>query len=290
MVIYSSKIFQFLNQPYPFEYSVKKNLWVTIGAALFVTFFLFLFKPFGLHGFDGMDFLILCLQFGLVTGAVMAAYYFLIIPLFPNFFSEGNWTVIKHIIWVATLLIGIAIANTVLMYVIDLRSFSWSTLLASVGQVTALGIIISVPIVFLDYLRHFKANQKEAKNVTIRPVQNFDSNGSISLISENNKEHLYLKTDELFYLTSADNYVEVIYQSGNKISQKLLRGTLQRAEEQIDHPSVIRCHRSYIVNLWKVVAGGSNAQGYELRLRGLEKTIPVSRSYKKDIMQILKRL
>lgn len=279
---------QLLNQPYPFEYSVKKNLWITIGTSLFVTFFLFLFKPFGLHLFDGMDFFILCLQFGLVTGAVMATYYFLIIPLFSNFFDEENWTVIKHIFWVVTLLIGIAIANTIFMYVIDLKSFSWGTLFASVGQVTALGIILTTLFVSLDYLRHFRANQKEAQNLAISSDQGFNVNSTISLFSENDKEQLHLKTDELFYLTSADNYVEVVFQTGNKISQKLLRGTLQRSVEQIDHPFIIRCHRSYIVNLRKVVAVEGNAKGYELSLRGLEKTIPVSRSYKKAVLHVLK--
>lgn len=279
---------QFLKQPYPFEYSVKKNLWITLGAALFVTIFLFLFKPFGLHVFNGTDFFILCLQFGLVTGAVMATYYFLIIPQFPNFFSEENWTVIKHIFWVSTLLIGIAIANTILMHFIDLRSFSWRTLFNSFGQVTALGIILTSLYVSLDYLRHFKANQKEAREINIPNDHNKGVNEAISIFSENDKEQLHLKTVELFYITSADNYVEVVYQTGNKTSQKLLRGTLQKTQLQIDHPGIIRCHRSYIVNLRKVVAVDGNAQGYELSLRGLKKTIPVSRSYKKAVMQALK--
>lgn len=279
---------QFLKQPYPFESSVKKNLSVTIGATLFVTFFLFFFQPFGLHVFGGVNLFIICLEFGLATGAVMAISYFLIIPLFPKIFTEENWTVIKHICWIVVLLINIAIANTLLMFVIDLGSFSWRTLLASLAQVTALGIILSTVIVSLDYLRHFKANQKEAKKLSISPDDNSEPNKTISLFSENDKEQLHLKTDELFYLTSADNYIEVVYRSGKKTSQKLLRGTLQRSEKQIDHPGIIRCHRSYIVNLHQVVAVDGNAQGYELNLRGLEKTVPVSRSYKNAVMRSLK--
>lgn len=279
---------QFLKQPYPFEYSTKKSLWISGGTALFVAFFLFLFKPFGLHVFDGIAFFILCLQFGCVTGAVMASYYFLIIPLFPVFFTEDNWTVIKHIFWVTILLVSIAIANTVFLYTVGLRSFSWNTLIASLGQVTALGMIISVPIVTLDYLRHFRANHNETKDLTTVTDQPTDSFRTISLFSENDKEQLHLKADEILYLTSADNYVEVNYMSKEKISKKLLRGTLLDAENQIDHPGIIRCHRSYIVNLHQVLAVDANAQGFELHLRGLEKTIPVSRSHKKDVLKIMK--
>jgi len=279
---------QFLNKPYPFEYSVKKYTWITIGTTLFVTFFLFFFQPFGLHVFDGLNFFIICLEFGLTTGAVMALSYFLVIPLFPDFFNEENWTVIKHICWVVMLLINIAIANTLLMYLLDFGSISWGAILISLGQVIALGIIITTIIVSLDYLRHFKENQKEAQKISDHPDHKSDSNKTISLFSENDKEQLHLKTEELLYLTSADNYVKVVYQSGKKITQKLLRGTLQRAEEKVDQPGIIRCHRSYIVNLHQVVAVDGNAQGYELNLRGLDKPIPVSRSYKKDVIRFLK--
>lgn len=278
---------QFLKQPYPFEYSVKKNLRIIIGATLFVTFFLFLFKPFGLYIFGGLEFFIICLQFGFATGTVMAAYYFLIIPLLPKFFNEENWTVIRHIVWVSALLIGIATANTVLMYIIGLGSLSLKTLFVSLGQVTAIGMIITTVFVCLDYLRHFKSNQKEARDLNLTANQS-PSSGTISLFSENNNEQLHLKTTELFYLTSADNYIEIVYASGKKTSQKLLRGTLQRAEEQINHPGIIRCHRSYIVNLQKVIAVDGTAQGYRLDLRGSDKSIPVSRSYKKAVMQFLK--
>lgn len=279
---------QFLNQAYPFEYSLKKYTWITIGTTLFVTFFLFFFRPFGLHVFGGLNLFTICLEFGLATGAVMAISYFIVIPLFPDFFHEENWTVIKHICWVVVLLINIAIANTLLMYLLDLGGISLRALLVSFGQVTAVGIILTTIIVSLDYLRHFKTNQKEAKNISTYPDKKSGLNKTISLFSENEKEQLHLKTDELLYLTSADNYVEVVYQTGKKITQKLLRGTLQRAEEEIDHPGIIRCHRSYIVNLHQVVSVDGNAQGYELNLRGLDKSIPVSRSYKKGVMRFLK--
>lgn len=279
---------QFLKKPYPCEYSVKKYTRITIGTTLFVTFFLFFFQPIGLHVFDGLNLFIICFEFGLATGAVVAISYFLVIPLFPDFFNEENWTVIKHICWVVMLLINIAIANTLLMYLLDLGSISWRAILISLGQVMALGIIITTIIVSLDYLRHFKANQKEAQKISDHPDHKSDSNKTISLFSENDKEQLHLKTEELLYLTSADNYVEVVYQSGKKITQKLLRGTLQRAEEKIDQPGIIRCHRSYIVNLHQVVTVDGNAQGYELNLRGLDKPIPVSRSYKKDVIRFLK--
>lgn len=279
---------QFLNQPYPLQYSSKKSLWIITGTSLFVSFFLFLFKPFGLYVFVGPNFFIMCLQFGLVTGVVMAAGYFLVIPSFPELFIEENWTVYKHIIWVSSLFVSIAAGNTIFMYLIDLRSFSWTTLINSLLQVTALGVIISALIVSLDYLRHFKSNQNEIKKLKFREYKTAHPDEVIHLAAENKKEQLRLNADELLYLTTADNYVEVFYKINNNTSKKLLRGTLQRMENQLDHPAIIRCHRSYIVNLLQVVTITGNAQGFQLTLRDVEKMIPVSRSYKKDVMNILK--
>lgn len=281
---------QFLNQPYPFEYSIKKSCWIIIGTSLFVTFFLYLFAPFGLHVFSGLQLLMICLQFGLVTGGVMSVFYFFIIPSMGGLFNEDNWTVLKHIIWVSILFIFIAVANTVLMYATGLRNFSWTTFLNAVWQVSALGIIISALIVSLDYLRHYKKNQREVSNLQITPVPAYQDNTSIQLTSDNEKEQLHLNTDELLYLTSADNYVEVIYKSGDNLAKKLLRGTLKQMQNQIEQRKILRCHRSYIVNLRHVIAVEGNAQGYQLTLRGTSNVIPVSRTYKKQVMRALEKV
>jgi DNA-binding LytR/AlgR family response regulator len=174
------------------------------------------------------------------------------------------------------------------MYVIEQRSFTWTTFLTSFWQVTALGVIISALIVPLDYLRHYKANQKEAEQVPKLSDSQSTYNNIFKFESENQKEQLRLSSDELLYLTSADNYVEVVFSEGPEVSKKLLRGTLARAEEQIHDPNIIRCHRSYIVNLHKVISVSGNAQGFQLTLRGTDRIIPVSTTYKKEVMRLLK--
>lgn len=278
----------FLKSPYPFEYSVRKSIWIIAGASLFVTLFLFLFKPFELHLIEGVRLFNICLYFGLSTGTVLAVFYFLIIPLFPGFFNEESWTILRHILWVSTLFMCISLANALLMYVIEQRSFTWTTFLTSFWQVTALGVIISALIVPLDYLRHYKANQKEAEQVPKLSDSQSTYNNIFKFESENQKEQLRLSSDELLYLTSADNYVEVVFSEGLEVSKKLLRGTLARAEEQIHDPNIIRCHRSYIVNLHKVISVSGNAQGFQLTLRGTDRIIPVSTTYKKEVMRLLK--
>ena len=278
----------FFKSPYPFEYSVRKSFWIIAGASLFVTLFLFLFKPFELHLIEDLRLFNICLYFGMATGTVLAVFYFLIIPLFPGIFNEESWTVLKHTLWVSTLFVGISLANALLMYMLGLRNFTWTTFISSFWQVTALGVIISALIVPLDYMRHYKINQNLIKRFPNSADFPSKSNNTFQLKSENQKEQLRLSTDELLYLTSADNYVEVVFSEGRKVSKKLLRGTLARAEKQINDPGVLRCHRSYIVNFHQVISVSGNAQGFQLKLREVDKTIPVSTTYKKDVMKLLK--
>ena len=64
-----------------------------------------------------------------------------------------------------------------------------------------------------------------------------------------------------------------------KLKKTLLRGSLSRFEEQAHHPDVVRCHRSFVVNLRQVASVSGNAQGYKLQLQNYPSPIPVARRY-----------
>ena len=77
--------------------------------------------------------------------------------------------------------------------------------------------------------------------------------------------------------------------TGGKPTRQLLRITLKEAEEAATAcPSIIRCHRAFLVNLDKVVKVDGNQQGYRLHLEGCKNAIPVSRTYAKKLKERLK--
>ena len=61
-----------------------------------------------------------------------------------------------------------------------------------------------------------------------------------------------IKKENLLYLESAENYVNICYLNKGKISKYLLRDTLKKIEESFAGTEIIRCHRSYMVNFEKV--------------------------------------
>jgi DNA-binding LytR/AlgR family response regulator len=106
--------------------------------------------------------------------------------------------------------------------------------------------------------------------------------------SETEKDKVETNEKQLLFIESADNYSAFYVFANGQLKKQLLRGSLKKMEEQIQHPSLYRCHRTYIVNLSKVISVSGNAQGYKLQLEGTELSVPVSRNLGKELKGKLK--
>lgn len=107
--------FSWLLQPYPFEVRWTSGLKTGFWAGLFVTFFLFLFKPFGTTVEPGAEwsYLAYCAAFGLVTFGVTLLMQ-VICRLFPGVFNEEKWTAWKEVLFNILFLGLIGVANLLL--------------------------------------------------------------------------------------------------------------------------------------------------------------------------------
>jgi hypothetical protein len=99
-----------------------------------------------------------------------------------------------------------------------------------------------------------------------------------------------VKKENLLYLESAENYINICYLSKGKISKYLLRDTLKNMEENFSGTEIIRCHRSYIVNFEKVKVIRKDKDGLKLELDTPSAIdIPVSKTYVDNVMQTFSR-
>jgi DNA-binding LytR/AlgR family response regulator len=102
----------------------------------------------------------------------------------------------------------------------------------------------------------------------------------VQLVSESGRERLSLSPNQLRYVESVDNYVQVHWLDDGVAQKTVLRSTLKGIESALgQHPQFFRCHRAYLVNLSAVVQADGNARGYQLTLDGVNETVPVSRSF-----------
>lgn len=275
-----SQLLSIFNKPYPADTDITKQTWAVVLVSIFVFIFLFIFKPFGLHNFSIYNRFIICLGYGGCTAIAMTLNFLAFNRAANPCQLEENWTVSKHIIWNGWMLLSIALINFIYSNLIGLSNVTMLNMLISLGQVFLIGLFPVAGLVLTDYLRLYRKNMSKAQELHDN-IKQHDSHSSafITLQSSNNEDRLQLNPDELLYITSADNYVKVVYSVNTSIKQKLLRGTLKQVATHISHPKIMRCHRSYIINLMQVTDISGNARGYTLSLRNTNTTVPVSQTY-----------
>lgn len=114
--------------------------------------------------------------------------------------------------------------------------------------------------------------EREEKKITL-----FDNNGVLKFS---------ISADNLYYIESDDNYIQVWYKdmSGEK-KQYMLRCRLKTVEDSFEDSDLLRCHRKYIVNMSKVKILKAEKDGYEITL-DLEEVepIPVSKTYETAVL------
>jgi hypothetical protein len=281
-------VFNLLQQPYPFGGSHTKKASLTLGISLFVFIFLFAFAPFGLAKYQLSYRIFVSFGFGVVCAAAMAVNFYGMMPFLRRHFDEEKWTISLQILWVGGILLTIGLFNSIYSGFIGLTTFSAGQFLIFILYVLLIGVFPTAGVVVFDYWRLYRKHAANAEKLK-KKLQALPSGAKKVLVlkSDNQKEQLRLNPEKLLYLSSADNYVEVTYLVKSGIKKELLRGSLKSFEKQLIHSSVIRCHRSFMVNLLRVAGISGNTRGYKLKLQKGDHTIPVSRSYADDVVSRL---
>ena len=107
------------------------------------------------------------------------------------------------------------------------------------------------------------------------------------ILTGETKESLEIIPENIIYLESSGNYVNVYYINKGE-ARKTIRSTFKSLEEQLSLFSfLVRCHRTYIVNVNCISNLDRNTQGYHLSMKNSNKEIPVSRTYLKQLKGIL---
>ena len=102
---------------------------------------------------------------------------------------------------------------------------------------------------------------------------------------------LSVSADKIYYIASQDNYVELRYELGGKLLTYLMRCRTTRLEKQLEGTPLVRCHRSYIVNVDNVsLFKREGARVFLVLTHPDAKKIPVSKSYYKTIAERLGRI
>ncbi len=122
-----------------------------------------------------------------------------------------------------------------------------------------------------------KENEQPRHNI----VNFYDDKGQLKLSVD---------IDNLLYVESADNYVNIYYSNKGKFSRFMLRATLKSIEDTFADCDLVRCHRSYVVNFKKVKVLRKEKMGLFLDLDfDNSPEIPVSKTYAESVINLFSK-
>ena len=287
------KLIASLNSPYP----LPENKWkLILSISVFISFFLFVFQPFGLRLLDSGDKTLKIIGYGGVTFIVLLFNIYFLESVFPVYFSEKNWTVLKQIVWLLWILFTIGLANFFYSHAIipgirltwhNFLSFQLFTLI-----VGSFPVIVATLVTHNIYLRRYAGL---ADRINMQGMGGSDgavdvSSNKLCIVNEAGNEELHFPAGELLFIESEGNYVTVHRKHGEKNEKTTIRNTLKNIRDQLaGFPCIIQCHRAFIVNCNHVVNVKGNAQGYRLKLVGDDDFVPVSRSFIDSFNQVFRR-
>lgn len=297
-------MFAFLKKPYPFIGDILHDLKSNFLIGLFVALFLAFFQPFQINEWETPNKLLKLAGFGFVSFAVPSLFNFLIPRIVSRNLIEDNWKVWNEIVTILFVLIGITLGNLAYGVMLGIMLFKWEMFTNMLLITLVIGVFpVTVHVLFkhnrllrrnlkltLELNRQFEEHDKKKQEA---PAIGDDSpelkETEIILFAENNKDRLVILLSQLLFIESADNYSNIVYLENGARKKQMLRSSLKRIESQISHPSIMRCHRAFIVNLDQVSRAEGNAAGYRLFIKGSEESVPVSRNNSEELKEKLKR-
>lgn len=150
---------------------------------------------------------------------------------------------------------------------------------------TSLVLLLPYSILWLYFSWRDKNNMLEKMSQEEPPTETPKKN-LIAFPDEKGELRISIMLENLLYVDSADNYATIHYLNKSKLSHFLIRNSLKWMEENLTKDSpLVRCHRSYVVNLDKVKVLRKTKDGIYLELDAVNTPdIPVSKTYYERVM------
>lgn len=270
------KLLKILYTPFPRPKNTIKNFFWVLLIALSATFFIIIFEPFDIENrTGGWYFNIAIFGLGLVFFISIYLMEFVVPQILPKFFH--NWSFGKAIIWYTWLILFVgAIMFICKSYLAGFSDFTWTEYLFVLGRLLGIGITVSFFVIgFFNYFNR--------KNFSL-----ISSNENY-LITAPNTKSIRLNLNDVMYIVSDDNYVDIHIETNGIRKKLVIRSSLKNIEDQIVNPitPIYRCHRRHLINITYFKIKKSTSRNTTIELINYKDEIPVSKQYVSQIKKLV---
>lgn len=242
---------------------------VTVIVLVWLGVFIYLVSHDGL---TLLQLVVLSFIFGLISGftSLMNAYLF---DRFIRNISGSQRTIITF----AWNILTIALFNYLFVLYLDNRSFDLEGFFTLLGITMLIGVIPIMGVELLEKNDLLNFRIKETTPVIDHLADAAPKASTRWTIKLNKSDARNINVESLLYVESQKNYL-TFYLENDKSFQ--IRFTLKQLEESFsDFDYLVRCHRSFLVNMKKISQVIPSNNGYTITLDGQKSLIPVSKTY-----------
>lgn len=247
---------------------------------VFSVIFLNVFQPFNIARWYSDSGFIQFLRLSSYGFVIAIVFLYTQFPL-RRIFKIHEFKIKSYLLW---LLIEIALINLVYIFLYGNPIGNFRNDLIFSLKYTLMSIWL--PYSFAILIVYYKNQRDEIASLKSNANKPTEKR-SIIFKDENDKIKFSVLSKDLLLLESTDNYVSVYYFIDNKVHRKLLRNTLKNMEEMLKENSILRCHRSFMVNPTKVEFMQKEGKKLKLKLNHFDKPIPVSEKYSTPFLSFL---
>jgi hypothetical protein len=249
-----------------------------VFTAVFALIFINIYAPFGVETWYHK---VTELQLFFYSSLVILFGMFVIVisrMLMWLFSRSKEIRYLEYVIWIFGEIISMALAYTLIQKLLLDGTADFITVFKKSVQITALVILLPYAILWL-YLSLQEKN-RQLEKLSREPLKDNVPFGMIPFRDEKRILRISIKSEDLLYLESADNYVFIHYLDHNKVSKYMVRNSLKNLEPELTNMGLLRCHRSYMVNFEKIKLIKKEKDGLNLELDLPDNlSLPVSKTY-----------
>jgi DNA-binding LytR/AlgR family response regulator len=193
----------------------------------------------------------------------------------------------EYALWIIGEILSMAFVYTLIQRFFLQGQKDFMVIMKNTVRITA--FIILLPYVIYWLYLSFKEKYVLLEKMSLDHPENMESlndrkqQGTWSMIpflDEKGILRFSVKREDLLYLEAADNYVLIHYLEGNKKMKYMIRTTLKRIEQEFSAKNLVRCHRSFIINIDHVRTIRREKEGLIINFESpVNITVPISKTY-----------
>ncbi len=201
--------------------------------------------------------------------------------------SKKELTYTGFVIWELMEGLSITMFCALFVWLMDKRTMAYMDLVPKMFLITF--TILLFPYVIVALWSEVKDRETRiAKNrITIEKYASGQigrEDSTLPFLDEKKALKLAVTANAILYVEAADNYVNICYLNNDKLVRFPLRSSMRSIEQICESNNIVRCHRSYYVNLRKIRAIQKGADGLFAELTyAAAPHIPISITYSETV-------